>query len=142
MNLSDLLKDNKLRKITPDSRQAADCLAAAERDIKAAKAMLGSDCDWAFSIAYNAVLQSARALMFSEGFRAAGEDQHKAAVEFADAKLGAKMRDSMDFLGRMRLKRHQAVYEKSGAISRFEAEHAIKTSEEILAKVKEKLGKK
>jgi len=141
MNLSDLLKDDKLRKIEPDLQQAKDCITAAERDIKAAKSMLETDCDWAFSIAYNSALQSARALMFSEGFRATGEDSHKTAVEFADAKLGAKMRDAMDFFGRMRLKRHQAVYEKSGTISHFEAEHAIKTAEEILAKVKEKTGK-
>lgn len=136
-----MLSEERLKKITPDPKQAKECLAAAERDIKAAKAMLETDCDWALSIAYNAALQSARALMFYDGYRAAGEEQHKTAVDYADVKLGAKMRDAVDSFGRMRQKRHKAIYDKAGEISRYEAEHAISTAEEFLKKVKEKVGK-
>jgi len=76
-------------------QQAQECIKAAKRDISVAKKTLPEDCDWAFSIAYNAMLQSARALMFSDGYVAVGENQHKIAVDYADVKLGAKMADKI-----------------------------------------------
>jgi uncharacterized protein (UPF0332 family) len=142
MNLSDLLRDEKIRKITPDAKQSADCIVSAERDIKAAKAMLPSDCDWAFSIAYNSMLQSARALMFADGYRAAGEDQHKAAIEYADVKLGTKMQAEIEAFERARVRRHRVVYDESGLISHYEADLAIENAEKMFSAVKLKLGQK
>ena len=139
MNLSDLIKGEKIRKAAPDAKQSSECLAASERDLRAAKAMLDTEQDWAFSIAYNSMLQSARALMFADGYRALGEDYHKTVVEYADVKLGAKIREQIDALERMRPKRHRVVYEKSGLISRFEADFAIKTAEKFLTAIKLKL---
>ena len=52
----------------------------ASRDLKVAKVMLGVNNDWTYSIAYNAILQSVRALMYAEGFRPVGEGQHKTAI--------------------------------------------------------------
>ena len=98
MNLSDLLRDNRVRQVEPDAKQAAECVEAARRDIRVAKRMLSEDFDWAFSIAYNAMLQAARALMFSDGYVAVGENAHKTAVDYADAKLGAKMREKIGLL--------------------------------------------
>ncbi len=139
MNLSDLLKNGEVRAAPPDAQQAKDCLDASQRDIRAARIMLKEDCDWAFTIAYNAMLQGARALMFSEGYFPAGEAHHKAVVDYADAKLGAKNRDLMDLFERMRKKRHHSVYDKAGTISKFEAENAVKTAEEFLALIIEKI---
>ncbi|MFH0927540.1 MAG: HEPN domain-containing protein, partial [Candidatus Micrarchaeota archaeon] len=135
MNLSDLLKNNLIRKCEPDEAQARECLAAARRDVSVARKLLGEDNDWAFSIAYNAMLQSVRALMFFDGYAASGENRHKTAVDYADAKLGAKLSDKIELFERMRRKRHQAVYDKAGAISDFEAKHAVQTAEEFLEKI-------
>jgi uncharacterized protein (UPF0332 family) len=68
----------------------------AKRDIKAAKAMLANDRDWAFSMAYNAILKATRALMFYKGFRPSpGEGQHKVALQFAEITLGKQFRDDI-----------------------------------------------
>ncbi len=139
MNLSDLLQKGVIKKINPDSKQAQELLAAAERDIRVAKKMLDADYDWAFSVAYNAMLQSARALMFSEGFVAVGEEHHKAAVGYADVKLGTKYAEIVNMFDDMRKKRHRVIYEKVGVVSEYEAKHAIKTAEAFLEKIKERL---
>ncbi len=139
MDLSGLLKENRVRKINPNAVQAQECLAVARRDIKVAKNLLSEDFDWAFAAAYNAMLQSARAMMFSDGYSPVGENQHKIAVDYADVKLGAKYREKIELFDDMRKKRHKAIYEKAGAISEFEAKHAVETAEDFIEKVEKKL---
>ena len=74
MPYEDLLNRGLIKPFAAGKAQFASRLALAKRDIKAAEAMLAIDRDWAFSMAYNAVLQATRALMFANGFRpAAGE---------------------------------------------------------------------
>ncbi len=137
MNLSDLLKEGKIKKVEPDAKQAEELMKRAERDVIAAKQM--EDNDWAFAIAYNAMLQSARALMFKDGYKAVGEEHHKKVVQYADAKLGAKYRETIELFDKMRAKRHVVIYEKSDVISSYEAKFAIKTAEEFLKRIKEKM---
>ena len=96
MTYEDLLNRGLIRRFASAPAQAASRLALAKRDIKAAEAMMAIDRDWAFSMAYNAVLQATRALMFANGFRpATGEGQHKVAVEFAEITLGEKFQDDI-----------------------------------------------
>jgi uncharacterized protein (UPF0332 family) len=139
MNLSDLLSDGHIKKVKPDNRQAQECLLVAKRDLKLAKKLLGEDFDWTFSIAYNAMLQCARALMFADGYAAVGENHHKTAVDYADVKLGMKMREKIELFDDMRKKRHRVVYEKAGIVSEFEATHAVETAESFLLKIEEKI---
>ena len=103
MTYEDLLNRGLIKRFDAAPSQAASRLALAERDIKAAEAMLAIDRDWAFSMAYNAVLQATRALMFANGFGpAAGEGQHKTAVEFAEIALGEKFHDDIYIFDKMR----------------------------------------
>jgi len=139
MNLSDLLKGGVVRKGEPDKVQSRECLKASERDLKAAKAMLGEDFDWAFSIAYNSMLQGVRALMFADGYRAVGEERHKTIGSYADAKLGQKYGEKVKLFNRMRVKRHTIIYEKANVVSEYEATFAIKIAEEFLETIKKKI---
>ena len=107
-----LLNRGLIKPFAAGKAQSASRLALAKRDIKAAEAMLAIDRDWAFSMAYNAVLQATRALMFANGFRpAAGEGQHKTAVEFAEIALGEKFHDDIYIFDKMRSKRHRVIYD-------------------------------
>lgn len=88
--------------------------------------MLAIDRDWAFSMAYNAVLQATRALMFANGFRpVAGEGQHKTAVEFAEIALDEKFHDDIYIFDKMRSKRHRVIYDALGLVSLAEARQAF-----------------
>ena len=81
-SLERLVEAGLIKPFEGSASQVKARLELAKRDVRVAKATMAQDRDWAFSIAYNAILQSTRALMFSYGFRpAAGEGQHKAAVQ-------------------------------------------------------------
>ncbi len=126
MAYEDLLNRGLIKPFAAGSAQSASRLALAKRDIKAAEAMLAIDRDWAFSMAYNAVLQATRALMFANGFRpAAGEGQHKTAVEFAEIALGEKFHDDIYIFDKMRSKRHRVIYDALGLVSLEEAKQAF-----------------
>jgi len=104
----------------------------AHRDIKTAKIVLQTDCNWAYTIAYNAVLQAGRALMFSKGYRPDGANQHISVVKFAELYLDKH--DAVIF-DRMRRKRNSSVYDSSGIIPENEAEFAINQSEILVQKI-------
>jgi uncharacterized protein (UPF0332 family) len=126
MAYEDLLNRGLIKPFAAGSAQSASRLALAKRDIKAAEAMLAIDRDWAFSMAYNAILQATRALMFANGFRpAAGEGQHKTAVEFAEIALGEKFHDDIYIFDKMRSKRHRVIYDALGLVSLEEVRQAF-----------------
>lgn len=140
VNLSELLKKGEVRKTLPDRKQAEECLKMAGRDIGIAESLLDINFDGSFAFSYNSMLNSARALMFSDGYATIGEKSHKAAVDYADVKIGAKYVDIVKKFDDMRRKRHKVIYEKVGVISEFEAKYAIKTAKEFLEKIREKIG--
>jgi uncharacterized protein (UPF0332 family) len=140
MTYEDLLNRGLIKPFAAGTAQSASRLALAKRDIKAADAMLAIDRDWSFSMAYNAVLQATRALMFANGFRpAVGEGQHKTAVEFAEIALGEKFHDDIYIFDKMRSKRHRVIYDALGLVSLEEARQAfafavrfVKEAEQLL----------
>lgn len=139
MNLSNLLKESRIRKGEEDKKQADECIKAAERNIKVAKKLIGDDLDWAFSVAYNSAVQATRALMFSEGYYIIGENHHKTIVDYAIIKFGNKFKETADLFDRMRKKRHDAVYFSAGTISEFETKGAIEFAEGLLKRIKDKI---
>lgn len=142
MTLNDLQKQGLIRPFKVSLTQIQDRLQLAKRDIATARKLLGSDSDWAFSIAYNAVLQAARALMFFKGFRpATGEGQHVAAVRFAEAVLGKEMGDEIFIFDKMRSKRHRVIYDVSGSVSSQEAKSAFEFAVTFVEKVEQFLKK-
>lgn len=126
MNLNDLVREGWVKPFTASPSQVLERLKIAKRDIATAKKLLGSDSDWAFSIAYNAVLQASRALMFAKGYRpSVKEGQHVAAVRFAEIVLGKELGDDIILFDKMRSKRHRIIYDVSGAVSEGEAKAAF-----------------
>jgi uncharacterized protein (UPF0332 family) len=94
-----------------------------DRDLVVAGRVLELDPDWAYAIAYNAMLQAARALLFSDGYRPAGKNQHVAVVRFVAARIGP---DEAAGLDRLRRKRHITVYDTAGMIGGSEAIAAVR----------------
>ncbi len=132
MDIDELKKAGIIKRLPIDEKKVNDSLDLAKRDLKAARNMMAENCDWAFSIAYNSMLQSARALMFSKGYRPSSDAGHVSAIRFA--KLFLKEDDVIMF-DRMRRKRHTAVYGSVGMISRMEAENALSRDEKFILKI-------
>lgn len=122
--------------------QAPRQLGLALRDLSSARRLLAEDRDWAFAIAYNAVLQAGRALMLREGYRpTTGEGGHVAVIRFCEEFFGARYQEEMELFDRMRVRRNRVVYDVSGSISRLEADEAFSFAEEFVARVQELVGK-
>jgi hypothetical protein len=82
---SKLLDSGQIEQGRFSIEQVADRLNIARRDLEAAAHMLGPAHEWAYAIAYNAMLQAGRALMFAEGL--AKEEAGSRATHSRDQKL-------------------------------------------------------
>jgi len=120
-----------------DLRALAD---RAETDLASALHMLDQDADWALSIAYNAVLRSARALIFSKGFRPASHEGHKNTFAFLRIVATDEERPLITYFDRVRVKRHQALYDAEPRTSKTEAETLIRHARDFLAWTRRDLG--
>jgi uncharacterized protein (UPF0332 family) len=136
--IEDLEREGLIKKLPVDQKKVTDAIALAHRDVTTSRLLLTSDHDWAYTIAYNAVLQAGRALMFAHGYRPDGANQHIAVVKFAQLYL--KENDAVVF-DRMRRKRHSSVYDTAGAISEAEAEFAVGQAEHLLNTIETLLKK-
>jgi uncharacterized protein (UPF0332 family) len=132
MNLDNLEREGYIKRLPVSKRKAEDALNLAKRDIKTARSILEQDRDWSFSIDYNAMLQTIRALMFSKGYRPSGSNQHISVVRFAEALLDE---ETVIMFDRMRRKRHSTIYDTAGTISKTEAESAVDTAERLIQKI-------
>lgn len=129
-------------KIGVNKELVENALSLAKRDLKTAKNVFeDGDYDWCLSIAYNAMLQAGRALMFSKGYRPKGKYKHVAVVEFVKSKFGGEFADQMLFtFNKTRKKRHIAVYEQVDIVSEDEAKNAINWAEKFVKRVEEILA--
>lgn len=136
---SEKRSNEQWEKIPVDKNLVENSMKLAKRDIKTSRDVFNNkDYDWSFSIAYNAMLQAGRALMFSEGFRPKGEYKHVSVIDFVKKKFGNDFADKILFMfNKIRKKRHIAVYEQVNIISEDEAKNALETAEQFVKKVKE-----
>jgi len=144
MKLNDLESQGQIERIEPDLKKVKKALERAKKDLRTSRATLNTDEEWAYTIAYHAMLRAGRALMLYLEYRPKGKDQHKTVVEFCSRILGEEYRTLINKFHRMRRKRHQFVYEMDSRISRTEAkdsiENAKRLTEEIFRITREKVG--
>ncbi len=139
MDLAELKRKGFIKPISIDKTQIAELIKISERDICLAEEFLPKSFDGALNLAYNSMLQAARALMFSYGYRPDSEFHHKATIEFVSAVLDKKYNAYVETLDRVRSKRIVATYERAGTISEFEAKYAIKSAKEFVQLIKQKI---
>ena len=140
--LEDLLKSRRIYKQEVSSEDIKMILQRAEHDLKIAQKIMPEDWGWVFVVAYNAVLQASRAFMFSKGYRPASFEGHKNTFLFMKTAMGSEHEVLITYFDRMRIKRHQAVYDISGVITETEARSFFKKAEDYVALIREKIGEK
>ncbi len=135
MKYSELIKQNRIKagKFSPE--QVKQCVEIANRDTATSKSLQKENTDWAYNIAYNAMLQAGRAFMFSKGYRPSGEAQHAAVIEFLRLALDKSFKEKLDVMDIMRRKRNKAVYDSAGLVSETEVKDAVKNAGEFVAAV-------
>ena len=144
MKLDDLEYQGLIERVEPNLGNVKKALGRVQRDLRTARATLDIDEEWAYTIAYHAMLRAGRALMVFLEYRPKGKDQHKTVGEFCSRILGEEYRTLINKFHRMRQKRHKFVYEVESRISRTEAKDSIesakKLTEGIFKITKEKAG--
>ncbi|MHB1868399.1 MAG: HEPN domain-containing protein [Nitrososphaerales archaeon] len=131
MNLSDLLNKGLVEKFSSNQEQVKDEIKIATRDLASAKNLLSiKEWEWAHNIAYNAMLQSGTALMFSKGYRPKGQEHHVAVIEFIQVVYSAKFESEvLQAFDKARKRRAQSVYDKVGSISESQARFFVEKAE-------------
>ena len=130
-----LLKENLIKRCPVDRRAIKNLLKRAFVDLKTAKRNLGQDEECAYTYAYNALLRSGLALMFSQGFRPDIKNKHLTVVRFSSAFLGEEFKQLINDYDFMRKKRDRFIYEPDVPCSVKEAKDAIKTAEEFVHRI-------
>lgn len=137
MNYQDLLSQRLIKRHRVNPAEIDELLRLSRRDLHVAAEV--DNYDWAFAIAYNAILQATRALAFSRGYRPVGEAQHKTTVQILSIEFGSE--PLVNEIERMRRKRHRVVYSMSGLISQVEAREAIRVAGEMVMQIHILLGR-
>jgi uncharacterized protein (UPF0332 family) len=137
-----LFKQGLINKCPVDYKAIANLLKRASTDIKTAERNINDDEECAYTYAYNAMLRSGLALMFSEGFRPEIKNKHLIIVRFTSSILGDKFKRLINDYDFMRKKRNRFIYEPDIPCSKKEANDAIKTAEEFVDKISKLIKKK
>ena len=143
MTPEDLQRQGLLQPAPPSAARYRAAIKRARRSLVTARAVLESDHDWAFVIAYDAALQAAMGLLAVDGWRTRpGEGSHKAVVEYAKIVTSAGSGMDIRFFDKMRRDRHRAVYDAAGAITRRHAEKALEFSSQFVAWIENEGGRR
>lgn len=119
-----LIQQKRIKPYQAKPEEIKQLLKLAARDLASAERILADDPDWAFTIAYNAILQSSRAYIFAQGYRPRGAEQHGTVVQFIEEALGKNYSAQIALFDQMRRKRHRVIYEQMGLVSEQEAKQA------------------
>jgi len=122
--------------------QVKALLTSASKNITASEKNLSIDEEACYTLAYNAMLKLARALVFLQGYRPYDGQQHKTTIEVAGEMLGKEFSELIVMFDKMRKKRNQITYDPMLPLSLTEAKTALKTANDFYKKVKNYLDKK
>jgi uncharacterized protein (UPF0332 family) len=138
----DLLRQGLIRTCPVDWKAINNLMKRAYADLETAKRNLDDDPECAYNYAYNGMLRSGLALMFSEGLRPEIKDNHLTIVKFASSKLGDRFRKVINDYDFMRRKRHRFIYEPDIPCSATEAENAIRTAKRFVEMISQLIEKR
>jgi len=137
-----LFKQGLIKKCPIDWKAINNLIKRAYTDIQTAKRNIDDDEECAYTYAYNAMLRSGLALMFSQGFRPEIKDKHLTVVKFTSSILGSEFKKVINDYDFMRRKRHRFVYEPDIPCSRKEAKDALKTAKEFAGVISKLIKRK
>jgi len=138
----DLLRQGLIKTCPVDWKAINNLMKRAYADLETAMRNLDDDPECAYNYAYNGMLRSGLALMFSEGLRPEIKDKHLTIVKFAGSKLGDRFRKVINDYDFMRRKRHRFIYEPDIPCSATEAGNAIKTANRFVEMIGQLIKKR
>ena len=138
MDFDELIQKRVVESCEIAADEVAGLMRVAQRDIMTASSLVATDLDWAFAVAYNAILQSSVALIATHGFRPHARNKHYNTFRFIAAALPEES-DTIARLQRFRKKRHAAVYEQPGLIGAQEARDIIEFAGRYVGMIEDRM---
>lgn len=133
MNYEELVKTGQLKEEKISFDEAIKLIEKARQKIKSAYVLIkNDDAESGFQFAYEAMLLSGRALVFSYNLRPRAIGSHKIVVEFAKGVLGKNYKDLVEKFDKFRKKRNYLIYGIGLVVSITDAENSIKTAENFV----------
>jgi uncharacterized protein (UPF0332 family) len=133
------LRNGLIKKQQPNFIQIAAQINRAIKDLTTYKLVVGNDPEWAASIAYQAMLRTGRALLFSFGYLPADGQQHKTVVEITGLILGKEYETVVLQFERFRRKRNQFFYDSVDTANATEAKKSAETAQKLIAAIKKQI---
>lgn len=130
-----LLREGRIRRHRTNPQEIAGLLEIVERDLADA-AITALSADRRFATAYNAALQAATVVMYSEEYRAHGIGHHSTTFQFLMEAMGAEVSALADYFDDCRRKRNRADYAGVGYISLTEAEDVLREARVLADRVR------
>jgi uncharacterized protein (UPF0332 family) len=124
MTYENLIQRRRIQTYKASESEIQGLLEIAARDLSTAQSILNSNADWAYNIAYNAMLQ--------KGFRPRGSNQHATTTEFIRETFTSKHKNLAVYFDQMRRKRNRLVYETAKLVGEKEAEQALALAQEFV----------
>jgi uncharacterized protein (UPF0332 family) len=135
------LKKGLVKAQRPNFGQIEQQIVRAEKDLKTFELVIGSDPEWACTIAYQAMLRMGRALMFSYGYLPADGQQHMTVVQITGKLLGKSFDLLIQYFDRMRRNRNVFFYDSLDTNNEAQAKKAHETAGSLLKVVKDRIRK-
>lgn len=129
--LKKLESESFLKKEKIGVDQVRALLMSAAKNVTAPEKNLSIDEETCYTLAYNAMLKIARALVFLQGYRPSDGRQHMTTIEVAGKILGEKFSELIQMFDKMRRKRNQFTYDPMLPLSLTEARNALKTAKKF-----------
>ena len=129
MSLKNWAKNGWLIEHKTSPQEIKDLLAISDRDLANCQ-IAGLSPDWQLSIAYNAALQAATAVLAACGFRASREAHHYRIIQSLAHTINAEPLLILQ-LDQFRKKRNITDYERAGAVSDSEAKEIIALAKKL-----------
>jgi uncharacterized protein (UPF0332 family) len=135
-SLEECVDKGLLRKVPPSKNKAVESLKKAQVMLEEARANLNSmRINSAVIMAYLAIFNAAKAILFKDGFR---EKSHACVARYLENKYAQKGKISfehIELLDRFRSSRHATQYDVSYYPSKKEAEQMIDFAKDFIGKI-------
>lgn len=118
--------------VAPDVRRASRLMARAQKDLKTAQAVVGTDAEWAYVVAAYAVFRAARALAHAEGLRPRGRDQARTLLQMTACLFGEEEPSMREDLEQLRKKGQHLLESAERPISLYELEATLNIAEQLV----------
>ena len=139
MNIPEMLAEGCLSKIKPDPEAIRVMMTSAENGLQEAGRILSEDPAKCFACTYDAVFDSCRAYMLSQGYRTTAENDYRAVLRFCKLTLRDFHKGILDGFAAAEIKRNKATYSGLNSVNDTEAGGLLKAARIFINHIRDRL---